>query len=69
MVNFLEKVERCGKWPPSVHSDVFLDSECHERASHCTSTRWQERHRVEWDATDGRNRAYGLGDAARNGKI
>ena len=72
-MEFLEKVEQCGKWPQQAcTSDVLPDpEECHELEADCAFVptfirwwealrapevaKWQQKYRVEWDATDGRN--------------
>ena len=68
----------------SLHDDVFLDSKQHERTRHRASahresvagkvgarqvSRWPERHRVGWDATDGCNGGAGRSvlETARDG--
>ena len=70
VVEGLEKVEQCGRWPQQACTTIFLDSEkCHERASHCAyacdhslvgsfasarGCELEHKYRIEWRDTDGR---------------
>ena len=72
VVEFLEKVEQCGRWPQQACTTMFfliLKNVTSERPIALMPTlirwwealrapevaKWQQKYRVDWDATDGRN--------------
>ena len=68
MVKFLAKGEQCGRWPPQTCTTMFFLIPKNVTSEHpvafvptlvrwwerLRAPRWQGRHRVGWDTTDGR---------------